>query len=223
MTSLKSGSGSSRRTLAVLDIGAKALLVVLLLVAVAYPDLGNLRGKAMGFRAVAYPLGAAIVPLLWWWLWRPRGTAYPWLGDLLITLPWLTDTLGNRLDLFDTVWWFDDWMHFMNWGLLTAGFVVLTLPRDAALSAVTERALAFGPVTAVAWEAGEYVAFVRHSSELVTAYTDTLGDLTLGTLGAYVGGLCVYALSRRRTIVEDPVTGRPSPPSVAQRSSLPAQ
>ena len=49
------------------------------------------------------------------------------------------------------------------------------------------------------------------------------GDLTLGTLGAYVGGLCVYALSRRGTIVDDPVTGRPSPPSVAQRSSLPAR
>ena len=39
------------------------------------------------------------------------------------------------------------------------------------------------------WELGEYVAFVRHSPELQTAYTDTLGDLTLGTLGALLAGL----------------------------------
>ncbi|MDX6238073.1 MAG: hypothetical protein QOG10_2888, partial [Kribbellaceae bacterium] len=42
------------------------------------------------------------------------------------------------------------------------------------------------------WEVGEYVAFVRHSPELQTAYTDTLGDLTLGTLGALLAGLTVY-------------------------------
>jgi len=222
MTTPKSGSGSSRQLVATLDIAAKVLLVVLLLIAVVYPDLGNLRGKAMGFRAVAYPLGAAIVPLLWWWLWRSRGRAYPWLGDLLVTLPWLTDTLGNRLDLFDTVWWFDDWMHFMNWGLLTAGFVVLTLGRDAPLGAVVERALAFGPVTAVGWELGEYVAFVRHSPELVTAYTDTLGDLALGSIGAVVGALLVHAAAQRGSLTEAPVTGRRAPRLDARKSSQPA-
>ncbi|QMW67913.1 hypothetical protein H4N58_08715 [Mumia sp. ZJ1417] len=222
MATPQTGSTSSRPLVATLDVAAKILLVVLLVVAVAYPDLGNLRDKAMGFRAVAYPLGAAIVPLLWWWLWRPRGRAYPWLGDLLVTLPWLTDTLGNRLDLFDSVRWFDDWMHFMNWGLLTAGFVVLTLPRDAALGAVVERALAFGPVTAIGWELGEYVAFVRHSPELETAYTDTLGDLSLGSLGAVIGALLVHAAVRSGRVHEEPVTGRPAPSSAAQRSTQPA-
>lgn len=46
------------------------------------------------------------------------------------------------------------------------------------------------------WELGEYVAFVRHSTELQTAYTDTLGDLTLGTLGALLAGLIVHRVRR---------------------------
>ncbi|WP_020390130.1 hypothetical protein [Kribbella catacumbae] len=46
------------------------------------------------------------------------------------------------------------------------------------------------------WEAGEYVAFIRHSTELQTAYTDTLGDLALGTLGALLAGLIVFRVRR---------------------------
>ena len=57
-------------------------------------------------------------------------------------------------------------------------------------------ALGFGTTAAVIWELGEYVAFVRHSAEpLQTAYTDTLGDLVLGTAGALLAGL----LAARRT------------------------
>ncbi|WP_460520733.1 hypothetical protein [Flindersiella endophytica] len=39
----------------------------------------------------------------------------------MITLPWLLDLLGNRLDLFDTIGGWDDAMHLVNWALLTAG------------------------------------------------------------------------------------------------------
>jgi hypothetical protein len=49
----------------------------------------------------------------------------------------------------------------------------------------------------VIWELGEYFAFIRHSTELQTAYTDTLGDLTLGTLGALLAGLVVHQLRRK--------------------------
>ena len=38
-------------------------------------------------------------------------------------------------------------------------------------------AIGFGAVTAVLWEFMEYYTFIRHSNELRTAYTDTLGDL----------------------------------------------
>ena len=185
------------RTAMVVDIAAKVGLVVLLMIAVVHPDLGNIRGKAAGLRAVAYPFGAALVPLIWWLVWR-RDRPFPWLGDALVTLPWFTDTLGNRLDLFDTVDWFDDGMHFMNWGLLTAGVLVLTLPPTARPKAVVERALAFGVTTAMGWELAEYVAFIRTSPERDTAYTDTLGDMTMGSIGSFVAALVVIAVWRSR-------------------------
>ena len=190
------------RTALVIDVVAKVGLVVLLVVAVAYPDLGNVRGKAAGLRAVAYPLGALVVPVVWWLLWRRR--PFPWLGDVLVTLPWFTDTLGNRLNLFDTVDFFDDWMHFMNWALLTAGVLVLTLPATTRLQAVVERALAFGVTVALGWELAEYVAFIRTSPELDTAYTDTLGDLSMGSLGAIVAALAIGLLWHRGALHTSP-------------------
>ena len=191
-----------RQTARVIDIAAKVGLVILIGIAIAYPDLGNVRGKASGVRDIAYPLGALVVPAVWWFRWRDR--PYPWLGDALVTLPWFTDTLGNRLNLFDTVDSFDDWMHFVNWALLTAGVLILTLRQTASLRETIERALAFGVTAALGWEIAEYFAFIRHSSELKTAYTDTLGDLSLGSLGSILAGVTVYALWRSNTLHTSP-------------------
>src|SRR4029077_15051012 len=51
----------------------------------------------------------------------------------------------------------------------------------------------------IAWELAEYVPFIGFSPELSTAYTDTLGDLTLGTLGGAVGAAIVGLTSQRAT------------------------
>jgi len=79
--------------------------------------------------------------------------------------------------------------------LLTAGILVL-FPPARGLSPTLERALAFGCASALLWELGEYAAFIRHSPELQTAYTDTLGDLTLGTLGSLVAGVVLWRIRR---------------------------
>lgn len=176
------------------DIGVKIGLVVLIIVALAYPDMGGVKGKAAGSRAFAYPLAMLIVPAIWCLFHRSK--AFPWLGDLLLCLPWFTDTLGNRLNLYDTLSWFDDWMHFMNWAFLTAGFLVITLPRGLPWWRAVERGLAFGVPTAVLWEITEYVTFIRNSPELATAYTDTLGDLTLGSIGTLLGAFLVWNARR---------------------------
>ena len=172
------------------NVTAKAGLVLLLVMAMLHPDLGNLRDKGAGVRAVGYPLASFAVPFVWWAWWRERA-AFPWLPDLLVTLTCFTDVLGNRMDLYDTVVWFDDLMHLMNTGLLTAAFLLLTLPRAASLGRTVERALAFGATVAIAWELAEYAAFLSRSSERAFAYGDTLGDLTLGTLGAVVAAVVV--------------------------------
>jgi hypothetical protein len=65
---------TARRLLLGLDLLAKLALVVLLLVALAHPDLSNLKAKGAGARLVVYPLGALAVPIWWWW----RGRRRPW-------------------------------------------------------------------------------------------------------------------------------------------------
>ncbi len=179
-----------------LDVTAKAGLVMLLVMSLLFPDLGNVEDKAAGLRAFAYPMLAFTVPVVWWVRRRERAS-FPWVADLMITSTCFTDTLGNRLDLYDSVVWFDDLMHLMNTGLLTAAVVVLTMRHTSTLAAVLERSLAFGVTAAVSWEIAEYFAFISKSSERRHAYADTLGDLALGSLGAVIAGVVVHRLWRR--------------------------
>jgi hypothetical protein len=179
------------------NIGAKAALLVLLLLAMLYPESGHMRDKAAGLRALGYPLLAFAVPGLWWTLWKDR-IAFPRMADLLVTLTCFTDVLGNRMDLYDSIVWFDDWMHFMNTGLLVVAVLLLTLDRGVSRLRLLERGLAFGATAAIAWELAEYAAFISTSTEKQFAYEDTLGDLGLGLLGAVVASLAVHAVWSRR-------------------------
>jgi len=192
---LTTADRSASTAVKVANIAVKVGLVVLILVALMNPDLGGVKAKAGGSRAFVYPLAMLLVPAIWWVFYRAK--AYPWLGDLLLCLPWFTDTLGNRLNLYDSLSWFDDWMHFMNWSFLTAGFLVITLPRGLPWWRSVERGLAFGMTTAALWEIAEYLTFIRWSPELATAYEDTLGDLVLDMTGTLLAALLVWAFRRR--------------------------
>ena len=59
------------RRLLWLNVGAKALLVAMLLFSVT-SDLERFNGKAMLARALTYPLAALIVPVVWQLRGRPR-------------------------------------------------------------------------------------------------------------------------------------------------------
>ena len=183
------------------NIGAKSMLMLLLLVAVFDPALANLQDKAAVARAVGYPMLALAVPFVWYVWWRDRAS-FPWLADLLITITCFSDILGNQANLYDSIEWFDDWMHFMNTGLLAAAFILLTLPRDVGLGRVLERGLAFGATAAIAWELAEYFAFLSHSTEREFAYADTLGDLSLGTAGAVLAAAVIHWAWRRGHLLE---------------------
>jgi hypothetical protein len=213
------------RAVRIVDLLVKVALVGLLLSALIFPDLSGVKEKAGTARLVVYPLGLLVVPL-WWWLYGRRragraesrgaeraesrraeraassgaprnGRGFPWTADLLVSLPWLLDLLGNRFNLFDTVDWWDDWMHFLNWLLLTAGVLLAWSARGVSRGVVVMCAVGFGLTAALLWELGEYFAFIRTSPELTTAYTDTLGDLTLGGLGSLLAGVAVAYLRRR--------------------------
>ena len=70
----------------------------------------------------------------------------------MLTVTCFTDIHGNRMNFYDSISWFDDWMHFMNTGLLAAAFVLLTMERSASFWRLLERSLALGATGAIAWE-----------------------------------------------------------------------
>ncbi|HEY9565469.1 MAG TPA: hypothetical protein VIR30_17010 [Nocardioides sp.] len=184
---------STPSTVRVLDITAKVIMLLMLFMTLMNPEIGNMADKGAEARAIGYPLASFAIPAIWYLFWRDRAS-FPWLADLFVTITCFTDILGNRMDLYDTIVWFDDWMHLMNTGLLTAAVILLTMPRTSSLGATIERALAFGVSAAVFWEFAEYFAFLSKSTERVSAYPDTLGDLALGSFGAILAALIVHAL-----------------------------
>jgi hypothetical protein len=178
-----------RRWLLWLDIALKAALLAILLFAVLFPDSPQFEGKAMGGRAIAYPIAVFIVPAAWWLVSRRRPLPYPYTLDILWTLPFLIDTAGNAADLYDSVSWWDDLNHFVNWGILVLAFGQLLLLLPVGRLETGALCVGFGAVTAVLWEFAEYVTFIRDSPEEATAYTDTLGDLALGLSGSIVAAV----------------------------------
>jgi hypothetical protein len=206
MVATRSNRLVSKNRLLWLDLAVKIALVALLLFG-AFSGLERFEGKASGGRAIAYPIATLIVPVAWWLVGRRRGRrpAYPYVLDILLVLPFLIDTIGNALDLYDTIGWWDDANHFVNWGILTLAFGELLLRLPLGRWNTFALAVGFGATTAVLWEFAEYIAFIRNSDELATAYTDTLGDLALGLSGSVVAAT-VTAL-------------RPKPAAVSARSS----
>ena len=59
-----------------------------------------------------FPVVSLVVPLVW--TLRRRRPSYPYAIDVLLTLPFLIDTAGNALDLYDMIEWWDDANHLVN-------------------------------------------------------------------------------------------------------------
>jgi hypothetical protein len=154
-----------------------------------FASLEQFEGKAFGARLVAYPVMMLVVPAAWWLAHRGRTTRAPWAAFALVMAPFLIDVTGNTLDLYDSVTWWDDANHFVNWVLLCAGLGLLLLQGVRTSWTRVLLVTGLGAVLAIGWELGEWYTFIRHGTELDTAYQDTLGDEALGTLGALVAGL----------------------------------
>jgi hypothetical protein len=152
-------------------------------------DLQQFEGKAFGARLIAYPVMMLVVPVAWRLVHRGRAVDVPWGAFALVMAPFLIDVSGNTLDLYDSVGWWDDANHFVNWVLLCGGLGLLLLQRIRMPWARVLLVTGLGAVLAIGWELGEWYTFIRHGTELDTAYQDTLGDEALGTLGALVAGL----------------------------------
>ena len=111
------------------------LTVVQLAVAVTMPGLEQFAGKGFTARLLLYPVMMLVAPAVWWLL-AGRASAsgdtrpVPWISFTWIMLPFLIDVTGNTLDLYDSVGWWDDANHFVNWLFLGLGAGLL-LTRGA--------------------------------------------------------------------------------------------
>lgn len=194
------------------DVALKAVLVVLLAFSVTHIEWEQFADKAMTARAVLYPLLVALPALVWLLRGhRRRSGRYPAAAAALWTVPFVVDVGGNALNLYDTVGHFDDACHLLNWAMLSGAVGVLLL-HGSTLSPGLLLALCtgFGATTAILWEIGEYGAFILDTPEQLTAYRDTLGDLTLGLTGSLLAGLACAAVRHRRGTgpTMGPVRGR---------------
>ena len=185
------------------------LTVAQLAVAEYVPGIERFADKAFGARLIAYPVMMLFVPLVWWLVQRQRGRddgrrepAPPHFAFGLIGLPFLVDVTGNSLDLYDTVLWWDDFNHFVNWVFLCLGIALVVAPRLRPAWVLVTLVTGFGCLLALGWELGEWYTFIRHGTELDTAYEDTLFDMALGTLGSLVAGFLVLRTGRHTAAPE---------------------
>ena len=177
-----------------------AATVAQLAVATFVPGIERFDDKAFGARLAAYPAMMLLVPAIWWLAVkrrRPDATP-PYVAFALIMLGFLVDTTGNSLDFYDSLVWWDDLNHFVNWFFLLSGIGLIIArdlePRWAQVLLVA----GLGCLLALGWEIGEWYTFIRHGTEIDTAYEDTLADMTLGSCGAFLAALMVARAASRR-------------------------
>ena len=117
----------------------------------------------------------------------------------MLVTPFLLDLLGNLVNLFDTVSWFDDALHFTNWIFLVLALVLLVAPAVLEQWTLILLGSGMGALAIVLWEALEWVIQDMGTTGLQLTYDDTIGDLVLSTSGGVLGAAIAARLRSRRT------------------------
>ena len=172
-------------------IGAKVVLVALLVTGAVAPGVGGFEGKGMAYRLPVFAAMAAAAPL-WAWL---RRRPYRVGADVALTVPLLLDTAANAVGLYDRFDRTDDVLHALNWVVLVGGIThtIVELARGTR----TPRWLVIlagsgaGALAAVIWETAEYAIMRSGVGGLSLTYGDTIADLVLSTSGGVVGAVAV--------------------------------
>ena len=171
-----------------IDVGVKAAALGLSLYPIARPGASHFAGKAMGFRAVAYPPLLVLIPIAWLLSGQPG--PYPFLADILLGLPFLVDAAGNVFGWF-AIKRFDIIPHLTGWFCLSAAFGLAVAPLAGERWIAFGLVLGFGAVIDIAWEIGEFLLSRSGASGLQLTYENTIQDLAMSLAGAAVGALAI--------------------------------
>jgi hypothetical protein len=125
--------------------------------------------------------------------------------DLAIGITTLVSAASNRLDLYETLPWWDIPAHLVTTAALAALVILLA---DRAGVVVDRRplplgllALTVGLALSALWELGEWAGQTWLDPEILTGYADTIGDMAVGGLGALlIAPLMPMLLARSRWI-----------------------
>jgi hypothetical protein len=166
--------------------------------AATHPGLPQLQDAATHARMIAWPIGAIGVPLVL--LLARRGRPYPWRVDAALALPFALDALGNVLDLYDRWVSYDTVNHGISWFALAT--LVASIPALSQLPAWARAWIVAGTgaLLAIAWELGEYAAFIHSSNYGRSAYPDTLTDLLAGCSGSVLAAALVLVAAHYRRV-----------------------
>jgi hypothetical protein len=173
---------------AIFDIAVKIVTIVLALVPLFDPGSSHFEGKAMGVRAVFWPLSTLVIPVVWWSRSRPR--PYPYLADVALVTPFLLDAAGNGFGWF-AITGFDVIPHLIGWLCLTLAFGLAVAPLVDGRWVAFGLALGFGATIDIAWEIGEYLLQRSGQSGLRLTYANTIQDLAMSLTGSLLGATLV--------------------------------
>ena len=187
-----------------LDVGLKFVTIGLTALG-AFGGLERFEEKGFGWRLLEYPIAILALPAVWALFFRDR--RYPYAADILLTLPFFVDVMGNVTDLYDTIDWWDDVNHFANWLFLCLGAGALLLSTRLRPLVIAGLVVGFGAVLSILWEIGEYLTFVQgNEAERLTAYEDTILDLVFDMSGAVLAATIIayaaYRAARRPEVRE---------------------
>ncbi|HEY6571547.1 MAG TPA: hypothetical protein VIZ22_14745 [Candidatus Limnocylindrales bacterium] len=185
-----------------IDITIKIAVIVLAVVPLISPESSHFAGKAMGVRAVIYPVFVLLIPAVWLLSARPR--PYPFLADIALGLPFAIDAGANVLGLF-AISGFDALPHATGWFFLALAFGLAVAPMVRPRWAVFLLVVGLGATIDVLWEVGEYLLMKSGSSGLQLTYDNTIQDLGMSFLGGVVAAAVI-------TTVLWPRAGTPETP-----------
>lgn len=112
---------------------------------------------------------------------------------ILLVLVAMLDLVGIYLYLYWTVWWFDMVTHFLAGGVVGLATLLawqkFSIIKDEKMSKIIWSAIIAGLIVGLLWEGFELYFDLTSFSDGVVYVTDTVSDLILDTVGAFLGVL----------------------------------